>query len=434
MTYIYPLSGKSSADILQRFKEYQAEVENQLGKKIKRLRTDGGKEFIKVMGQHLKMCGIIHETTAPYTPEQNGVAERANHTIVERVKAIIAEAKLDRKLWMELASAVAYLKNRSPSSAVPTTPYEMWYGERPDLSHPRTLGIKASIHILKQKRIKLDTNSHVGIWLDTAAQTSTGSGIHSEDVVFDEKFYNPEANTENVQVDEPRILHDSIRVLLGPPSDQLPTPPATELESDDESESDQEEITVPPPPAIAPKPTISTTSEQGQRTSSRSNKGTLTSTRFEEENFDRPRRQMKAMIAKVLDPNDEREPQMYQQAINHPTPSKGWEKAIIAEFNALIKNGTWILVKRPWNRKIVSCKWVFKHKKNAIGRIVRLKAQLCARGFTQIPGVDYVDTFAPVVKMASIRILLALAAIYGWEIQQMDVVMAFLAGYLTEEI
>jgi len=138
MNYIYPLSGKSSADVLQRFKEYQAEVENQLGKKIKRLRTDGGKEFVKVMGQHLKTCGIIHETTASYTPEQNGVTERANHTIVERVKPIIAEAKLDRKLWMELASVVIYLKNRSPSSAVPTTPYEMWYGERPDLSHLRT--------------------------------------------------------------------------------------------------------------------------------------------------------------------------------------------------------------------------------------------------------------------------------------------------------
>ena len=84
--------------------------------------------------------------------------------------------------------------------------------------------------------------------------------------------------------------------------------------------------------------------------------------------------------------------------------------------------------------KIVSCKWVFRHKKNAIGKIVQLKARLCARGFTQIPGIDYFDTYAPVAKLASIRILFAIAAIFDLEIQQMDVVMAFLAGYLTEEI
>ena len=80
------------------------------------------------------------------------------------------------------------------------------------------------------------------------------------------------------------------------------------------------------------------------------------------------------------------------------------------------------------------CKWALKHKKNEIARIVRLKARLVARGFSQIYGVDYLDTYASVVKLASIRILLAIAAIYGLEIHQMDVVTAFLAGDLEEEI
>jgi hypothetical protein len=144
-------------------------------------------------------------------------------------------------------------------------------------------------------------------------------------VVFDEKFYNAEANTvlTYIQVDEPRVIHDSITVLPGPPDEQLPTPPATEHhESDDEPGSDHEETTV-FSPIIAPKPAISTaTSEQGQRTSSRSNKGVLTSTRFADENFDKPNRKTTALIAKVLDPNDEREPQTYQQAVKHPTRSK----------------------------------------------------------------------------------------------------------------
>src|SRR5579859_988706 len=111
MTRIYPLKKKSSASVLEKFKEFKAEVETQkTGKLIKRLRTDGGGEYEKWMGIHLKGSGIIHETTAPYSPDQNGVAERANRTIMERVKAIIAEAQLDKRLWMELAETVVYLK------------------------------------------------------------------------------------------------------------------------------------------------------------------------------------------------------------------------------------------------------------------------------------------------------------------------------------
>src|SRR5438046_7878864 len=82
MTHIYGLKGKSSRDVLERFKEYKAEVENQLDKKIKRIRTDGGGEYEKIMKDHLKGSGIIHETKAPYSQDQNGVDERANRTIV----------------------------------------------------------------------------------------------------------------------------------------------------------------------------------------------------------------------------------------------------------------------------------------------------------------------------------------------------------------
>src|SRR5579859_2577825 len=86
MTYIYPLKKKSSASVLAKFKEFKAEVETQkTGKLIKRLRTDGGGEYKKWMGIHFKGSGIIHEMTAPYSPDQNGVAERANRTIMERV-------------------------------------------------------------------------------------------------------------------------------------------------------------------------------------------------------------------------------------------------------------------------------------------------------------------------------------------------------------
>jgi|SRR5579862_4602875 len=141
-------------------------------------------------------------------------------------------------------------------------------------------------------------------------------------------------------------------------------------------------------------------------------------------------------MAGNIDPNDEEEPTTLQEAINHPTRGKQWEKLVRDELNPLIKNESWDYVGRPRNRQVVNCKFIFKHKKNEIAQIVRLKARLVARGFSQIYGVDYLDTYAPVVKLASIRILLAIAAIYGppVEVHQMDVVTAFLAGELDEEI
>lgn len=139
-------------------------------------------------------------------------------------------------------------------------------------------------------------------------------------------------------------------------------------------------------------------------------------------------------MVRKIDPNDEEEPTTVEETINHPTRGRQWEKVIREEVNSLIKNHTWDLVPRPKNRQVVTNKFVLKHKKNEMAQIVKLKARLVARGFSQVYEIDYLDTYAPVVKLASIRILLAIAAIYGMEIHQMDVVTAFLAGELEEEI
>ena len=160
MTCIVPLKTKESRELLERFSEYQAQVEKQLGRKIKRIRTDGGGEYLKHFERHLKAHGIIHETTAPYSAEQNGVSERANRTILERTKAILAETKLPKELWMEIASTVVHLKNRSPTTALEgKTPFEAWFGEKPNLSHLRSIGCMSHVHVPKEKRKKLDSHS-----------------------------------------------------------------------------------------------------------------------------------------------------------------------------------------------------------------------------------------------------------------------------------
>ena len=110
-----------------------------------------------------------------------------------------------------------------------------------------------------------------------------------------------------------------------------------------------------------------------------------------------------------------------------------WRKAVKEEIDALKKNETWD-VDTPTNHKIVGCKWVFTIKLKADGSVERYKARLVAKGFTQTLGIDYEETFAPVAKMNSIRVLFCLAACFDWPLHQLDVKIAFLNGILEEEV
>ena len=107
-----------------------------------------------------------------------------------------------------------------------------------------------------------------------------------------------------------------------------------------------------------------------------------------------------------------------------------WKAAIQAELDALTKMKTWQVVERPKGRNVVQCKWVFKIKKDAEGKIERYKAHLVVKGFTQVENVNYYETWAPVAKLASIRTILALATCHDWDINMFNFHNAFLNGEL----
>jgi hypothetical protein len=111
-----------------------------------------------------------------------------------------------------------------------------------------------------------------------------------------------------------------------------------------------------------------------------------------------------------------------------------WRQAISAELDALIGNGTWTLVPPTNGQNVVGCKWLFRIKRNPDGSISRYKARLVAKGFTQCQGIDFKETFAPVVRPQTIKVVLTLALSHSWQMHQLDVNNAFLQGSLTEQV
>jgi hypothetical protein len=109
-----------------------------------------------------------------------------------------------------------------------------------------------------------------------------------------------------------------------------------------------------------------------------------------------------------------------------------WRFAMEAKFHALQARNTWTLVPKPPGQNVISCKWVFRVKENSDGSIDKLKAQLVARSFTQQYGIDYMETFSPVVKPTTVRLVLSLAVFRGWDIRQIDISNAFLHVFLDE--
>jgi transposase InsO family protein len=142
-TFVYFLETKSQC--LEKFLAYKRLVENQTERTIKELRTDRGGEYVN--GKFLEVladAGVKAQRTTPRTPQQNGVAERANRTIVESARSMLHGRSVPLRFWAEAVATAVYLKNRSPTVAVRgATPYEAWFGRKPGVAHLRVFGCQA---------------------------------------------------------------------------------------------------------------------------------------------------------------------------------------------------------------------------------------------------------------------------------------------------
>ena len=162
--YIYPI--KERSEVLDKFKIFKAEVENQHDLKIKIVRSDRGGEYYgrhtpygQVSGpfaRFLQENGIVAQYSTPGEPQQNGVAERRNHTLMDMVRSMMSYSMLPINLWMEALKTTIYILNRVPSKSVPKTPYELWTGREPSLNHFRVWGCPAETKVFNPNIRKLD--------------------------------------------------------------------------------------------------------------------------------------------------------------------------------------------------------------------------------------------------------------------------------------
>jgi hypothetical protein len=154
-------------EVFDRFKEFKDLVENQIEKIIKVLRTDNGGEFCGNEFEELcKKCGISRQKNTPYTPQQNGVAERMNMMLMEKSRCMLSGVGLGKELWGEAVGIVCYLVNRSPSSTLDDkTPQEVWTSNKTSLTHLKLFGCDAYVHVPKENKSKLDKKAEKCIFI-----------------------------------------------------------------------------------------------------------------------------------------------------------------------------------------------------------------------------------------------------------------------------
>lgn len=423
-TTVYLLKKKSEASA--RIQQYVRWVQNRFGRKPLAIRSDGGGEYIgRELREFYEAEGIEAQFTTPYSPQQNGVAERRNRYLQEMAICMLADAGLGKLYWGEAVMTAAYLQNRLPSRVVSKTPYELWTGRKPRFEHLRVFGCDAYVHVPDAKRSKLDEKSikltfvgysedHKGYrFLDRATNRVT----LSRDARFIELENGSERPSEKKSEAVPEDLNGSFEIRLkssdrgiAENGEALSDSEGWNSAEDDDDREEEEPQPAAQPPAARPQEELAVQRDQ------RKTRGVLPS-RYDD---------FVVGIAEFASV----EPTDYRKALEIPK----WKEAMDSEIESHEANKTWKLVRLPEGRKVIGSRWVYKIKRDESGEIVKHKARLVAQGYNQRYGIDYVDVFAPVTRQETLRALLAVAGKERMILQHLDVKTAYLHGTIEEEI
>jgi hypothetical protein len=461
-----------------------------LGRKCCFLHTNQGGEYkndavAKLLFEH----GITHETTSSHTPEHNRVAERFNCMIVDMVHCMLLNSSQPKNMWGEAIFLAVAINNRLPTSANNNVALIAKWDSSINLltAHLHRFGAAVQVLIPSDQQTKLSPRARDGIYLGPARENAThhcvlvqGRIIETRNVTFISVIDSPRVPTEApLQLtqkrqddnDTPMTMEDPIHLLpyatrriahtdattapptrtmpatqsatAAPPSptcttdncdnhttrsvpDRPPLPsaatipeqPSTPPDTNPEPIDNHDDEPAPRPPAKRPRPWPSLKKPPVQ--TRRPNK-TIYNCDF------------RAFVTTDLKSAPINTPNSYREAMASPEAHL-WLEAMTEEINAITRNGTFLLVRLPPGRTTIGARWLFKVKRKANGLINRLKARWVAKGYSQLLGIDFDETFSPIIRLENLRLLLAIATNLGLEIHQMDVDNVFLNTELTEEI
>ncbi|GAU45509.1 hypothetical protein TSUD_129550 [Trifolium subterraneum] len=302
------------------------------------LRTDGGGEYMS--SEFTALCeqdGIIHEVTPPYTPQQNGIAERKNRTIMNMVRSMLNSKGLPKELWGEAVATTTYVLNRCPTKRLEgITPEECWTGSKPSVSHLRVFGSVAYKHVPDQLRKKLDNKSEMMILV----------GYHNTGGY---KLFDPINRTIVISRD---VLIDEAKEWDWKKSIEKST---VSIMCEDEEvirRMDQSESSRP---------------QRSRQMPVRLQEYEITQDNEVNEEGDL------VHLAFLADS----EPVNDSEALK----SSKWKEAMKEELRSIENNNTWSLTELPPMKKAIAVKWVYKVKMSPQGEITRHKARLVAKGF-----------------------------------------------------
>lgn len=360
-------------------KNYVTWAERQTGANIKRIRTDNARELLSNDFQsYLLQHGIKHELSVPYAHPQNGRAERVIQSIEQVTRSLLEQAKLPMKYWPLAIRTAAYIINRVPHSSIENQiPAEVFLNENVDLREFHVFGSVAYVWIPRERRnSKLHPTSEKMIFV----------GYCNNQKAL--KFLDPHTQKVIEQCSY-KIIDGKYYYGASGDGDVCPRGSAESVNEPLGGEVRQ----------LRPREQIRQPDRLG-------------------------------MVCAVID-NDV--PGTPEEALSHPLEGDAWSDAIADEYQSLVDHQVFELVEHTGQR-LLDSRFVFARKRNKLGEVTRFKARLVVKGFKQIPGIDYSETYAPVGERVTLRILLTFAAKHNWPAHHFDVKTAFLHGELKEEL
>lgn len=472
--------GLKDKDIHQAWKVWKAFVKRQYGDKIpidiKTIRLDNGGEFqLTELVKEWELDGIDLQPCIAYSHHQNGVAERVFQDVVNHAISVLHEANLPTELWYEVSRSIVRIKNVMPHSFIGTTPYEAIWGRPPDVSYLRVIGSESWVLVPKKLRehkfqpraVKCQLVGYEGSNQYVLWDPDRNEIVWARDLTIDEYQTQYTEEIQEFANDQVGILvsydnraYDHSAPSQGEIYEDLPP-----VDSDRRVNYDTFEVSEPQNTTPSAPDTIDINQLVDQVAGIEPEERRYTDSSdetFEPENLTQipvrepyPKRTWKPS-RKV------RENQIFESelpALNtlttdtiegHPIPtgkpidpkdmfeamrSPDWPKWTIAmdkEHQGLLENNTWEVVSPndiPTGQEIISCKWVFHVKTDG-----SFKCRWVARGFEQVEGWDYQETYAAVARADSYRLITAVAVICNWIIENVDIKTAFLNGNIDCDV